>query len=187
MLDGNHYFVEADLAKKSSFSEDVWFFEPEKRFTSLSPALENPGTEAKEQEFGTMGIIVSEMAHLFLLLRSLGLLGSVEGVRMGAAGMKPWQDEGKECRSEREEQYPDVCKVVGEGVYDVEMRNDLGRKRQHRDEVKWRQEPEAGHAAEGADEEIRFLKEVACNRVRQRGYVKLKTFLHLSILNQEPS
>ena len=57
-------------------------------------------------------------------------------------------------------------KVAGEGVYDVEMRNDLGRKRQHRDEVKWRQEPEAGHAAERTDEEVRFLKEVARNRVR---------------------
>ena len=76
-------------------------------------------------------------------------------------------------------------KVAGECVDDVEMRNDLGRKGEHGDEVKWRQEPETGHAAEGTNEEIGFLKEIAGNRIRQRGYVKLETFLHLSILDQE--
>ena len=76
-----------------------------------------------------------------------------------------------------------MSRVVCEGVDDVEMRNNLRYKGEHRDEVEWGQEPQACHAAEGADEEVGLLKEVACNRIRQRGYVKLETFLHLSILN----
>jgi len=77
MLDGNDDLVEADLTEKGGLAEDVWFFEPQKRFTSLSPALENPGTETKEQEFGAMRVVVSEMAHLFLFLRSLCFLWGV--------------------------------------------------------------------------------------------------------------
>ena len=77
MLDGNHDLVETDLTEEGSLAEDVWFFEPQKRFTSLSPALENPGTKAKEQQFWTMRVVVSEMAHLFLCLRSLGFLRGV--------------------------------------------------------------------------------------------------------------
>ena len=68
--------------------------------------------------------------------------------------MKPWQDERKERRGEREQQYPDMHKVTGEGVDDVEMRNDLGRNGQDGDEVEWRQESKTGHAAEGTDEEV---------------------------------
>ena len=185
VLHRDHYLVEADLAQKCSFAEDVWFFESQQRFTSLGPALENPGTKAKEQEFGAMRIVVSKMSHLFLFLRSLSFLWRIQRVRVGMTRMKPGQDERKECRGDREQQHPDMRRVAGESIYDVEMRNDLGRKRQDGDEVKWRQEPEAGHAAEGTDEEVRFLEEVACNRVGQRGYVKPKTFLHLSILNQE--
>ena len=89
MLDGDHYFVEADLTKKRCLAEDVGFLKPQQRFTRLSPAVENPGTEAKEQEFGTMRVVVSEMAHLFLFLRSLGFLWSIQRVRMGTTGMKP--------------------------------------------------------------------------------------------------
>ena len=76
-----------------------------------------------------------------------------------------------------------MSKVVGESVDDVEMRNDLGHEGQDRDEVKWGQKTKAGHTAEGANEEVRLLKKVAGNRIRQGGYVKLETFLHLSILN----
>jgi len=78
MLHCNHYLVEADLTKERSLAEDVRFFEPKEGFTSLSPALENPGTKAKEQEFRTMGIIVSKMSHLFLFFRSLCFLWSIQ-------------------------------------------------------------------------------------------------------------
>ena len=69
---------------------------------------------------------------------------------------------------------------------DEDMRDRLRNEGQDPQEIERREQAKIRDAAEGTDEELRLLEQVADVRVIQRGDVHAQPLLHLAVLEHEP-